>query len=490
MRKNVLKLASANMVSKPFGLIRQVAFSTFYGVSGVMSACRFGQTMTLVFMNFFTTDTLNAGFLPLFERYKQTSQEVAQCFFWYLFTLLILLSSAVFLILYAGAPWIVSWFAPGFHSTVAIEAQQFIRVFSLSVPFCLLGTLFSYLAMSGGSCFGVGARPLFESIGLTIGVFISVWSRQVLAIAWAFVIAYVLFFLMVLAICFLKGQLRLVSMQALKANMRLLQRDFWKTVRPLLVVPLFMQGKFVVEKMVASLMAVSIVAALDYARFIVETGINILATPVGLLGLSVFSVLDGKKLAEKIESLVIILLTVAVPITLFLIINSKLIVAVIYGYGAFDNDAINQASTILTGMSIAFFAQVIGYVLIKILSAQLQTKRVMMYFIFALSCNILFIVAFFRLLGPICLGIGESIYAFLIFALCARYFNLGQLIKRMVFFLAPTGLMYVSGAIYLANSLMLARWPAFINQLGWFAVYWAIVLLSYRKTRVLLLGRA
>ena len=64
MRKGIITLAIANTASKPIGLLRQMVFAMFYGVTAVMSACRFAQTITLAFMNFFATDTLNAGFLP------------------------------------------------------------------------------------------------------------------------------------------------------------------------------------------------------------------------------------------------------------------------------------------------------------------------------------------------------------------------------------------------------------------------------------------
>lgn len=489
MRRNVFILTVANIVSKPVGLMRQMIFAVFYGVSMVMGSFRFAQTIAFVFMEFFTADILTAGFLPMYERYKKESPELAHSFFWCFLILLGMLSFFIFLLLYLGAPWIVYLFAPGFSGQVVDDAVQFIQVFSYAVPFCLLGTLLSYLAMSGGSFFGVSSRAIVESVGLTLGVLYSVWCNKVAAIAWAFVLTYVFFFMIVLTICYRKQLISRVKLSVLYSHAKLLGADFWETVRPLLLLPLFLQGKFIVEKMLASLMAVSVVASLDYARFIIATGINVLAMPVSLLGLAAFSAMDANKLRAALEPIVQILLAISVPITLFLVINSKVIVAILYGYGLFDVAAINEASTILWGMSLAFFANVVSYFLVKVLSSQLKNKRVMRYLAFALICNILFILLFYRSLGPLSLGIGESLYAAVVFILCAHYFGLYPMLTEFAAFLIPAAVVYAAIGYYLASAHGAVAWHAFCYQTAFFAVYWVSLLLSWPKTRELFLSR-
>ena len=488
MRRGLFILVTTNIASKAVGILREICFATFYGVSAVMGAFRFSQTITMVFMNFFTTDTLNAGFLPLFERYKQESPEQALCFFWFLFALLGLLSVVIFSLLFFGTPLLVHWFAPGFHGPVVVVAEQFIRIFALGVPFCLMGTLFSYLAMSSGAFFGVGARPMFESVGLMLGVMLSIWDHRFTDIAWGFVIAYVLFFSIMVSVCCNKKLLQWVGMPVLVKNFKIMRHEFWQTIRPLLILPLFMQGKYIVEKLFASLIAVSVVAALDYARIIIQTGVNVLAMPVGLLGLSVFSALSGKQLAQKLESVVTILLGITVPMTLFLVFNSRLVILILYGYGKFDNHAVDEANSILVGMSLAFFAQVVSYVLLKAMNAQLQNQRVMLYLIFGISCNILFIILFFRQLGPMSLGIGESIYAMVVFILGIKYFGLFQLLRQLMLFLVPAAIFYSLGSLYLANYLEGLRWLALMGQLSWFTIFWGVALLAQKNMRTHLLG--
>ena len=489
MRRNVYILTVANIISKPVGLMRQMIFAVFYGVSMVMGSFRFAQTIAFVFMEFFTVDILTAGFLPMYERYKKESPALAHSFFWCFFILLSLLSFFIFILLYVGAPWIVYWFAPGFSGQVVDDAVQFIQVFAYAVPFCLLGTLLSYLAMSGGSFFGVSSRAIVESIGLTLGVLYSVWCNKVAAIAWAFVLTYVFFFLVVLTICYRMRLMSRVKLSVLYTHATLLSADFWETVRPLLMLPLFLQGKFIIEKMLASLMAVSVVASLDYARFIIATGINVLAMPVSLLGLVAFSALDADKLRAALEPIVQILLFISVPITLFLVINSKVIVAILYGYGVFDMAAINEASTILWGMSLAFFANVVSYFLVKVLSSQLKNKRVMRYLGLALFCNILFILLFFRSLGPLSLGIGESLYAAVVFVLCAHYFGLYPMLRELATFLVPASVVYAVIGYYLASVLGAVAWHAFFYQAVFFMAYWMSLLMSWPKTRQLFLSR-
>lgn len=481
MKKNIIFFASANIASKGVGLIREVAFATFYGVTSVMGALRFSQTMTLVFMNFFTTDTLNAGFLPLFERYKQKSLTLAFCFFWCLLALLLAFSLIIFALLYFAAPWIIAWFAPGFKGIVVQYTLMFMRIFSIGVPFCLLGTLFAYLAMSGGAYFAVSIRPVFESVGLTAGIFLSVWSYYLPYIAWGFVIAHVSFFFMAAAICIQKKLLHSVSLKDLYLHAGTLFKDFWRTVHPLLLLPIFMQGRFVVEKLCASLMAVSVVAAIDYARFIIQTGVNILATPIGLWGLSFFSVIDDKHLSAKLDTIVTILLGITLPITLFLLMNGKLVIQVLYGHGAFDANAVFEANAILTGMSLGFFAQVVSYVLIKVLNAQLKNRHVLMYLIVAILCNILFIILFFRMLGPIAFGIGESLYAGILLLFCIKHFDLARLVKQLFCFLLPSGVLYIITAFYVEHLFEIPYWRVLLSQSVWFLIYWSVIFLIYKK---------
>jgi putative peptidoglycan lipid II flippase len=183
-----------------------------------------------------------------------------------------------------------------------------------------------------------------------------------------------------------------------------------------------------------------------------------------------------------------LLLSVTIPITLFLVLNNEKIVTVLYGYGAFDEQAIHEASRILIGMSVAFFAQVIGYVLIKVLNAQLQNRRVVLYSLAALSSNIAFNILFFRSLGPLCLGLGESLYALIIFILCMRYFKLYQPLKTILLLFIPMAILYSMCSIYLEAFLGPSSFEKLLGQLGWFGMYWGIMLLSFRKTRTLILG--
>ena len=191
--------------------------------------------------------------------------------------------------------------------------------------------------------------------------------------------------------------------------------SFWRTVRPLLLLPFLLQGNILVERMIASTIGLDVVSALDYAKFISETIIVLLSVPIALVGLSRWSeISDKNQLRNRLEVVVKIMSLLCIPLSMFLIVNSSLVIKVIYEYGAFTADSTVVTQSILFGISFGLWAQAIGYILIKALNSQLQNKMVLIIMGIALLSNALFNIIFFPTLGAMALGLGNAAYGLLL----------------------------------------------------------------------------
>jgi putative peptidoglycan lipid II flippase len=96
--------------------------------------------------------------------------------------------------------------------------------------------------------------------------------------------------------------------------------------------------------------------------------------PVAFAGLSAWVGLSIEHVKIKLEELYTILVVLGLTVSFFLFFYSKEIITILFHRGAFNEDSVNITSEYLRGMCFGLWAQVIGYIFLKALSAQLQNK--------------------------------------------------------------------------------------------------------------------
>jgi len=478
MIKGIVSIFTGNLVGKVLGLFREVIIASLYGTSGPVGAYRISQSTSLIPVNFFSSDTLNAGFVPLFKRYKAISDEKAQSLFWILQFILGLIGLILSIVLYIFASEAVAFIAPGVSIQDSVLAAQFVEVMALSVPFYILSALYANLAMANNHYFLISIRPTIQSIGVISGVFLAYWLDNLMYFAWGFTFAYMfLFTLSVVELC--KRNLFSFSLLDLKKVLA----DFWKIIKPLLWLPFFLQANIIVEKIVASYMGIETLAAVDYAKFITETGIVLLAIPIGYVGLTELSDLGQQEIKEKLTKIIPLVLMITLPLSFFIFWNSEIIISIVFERGLFDRESVSLTSLILMGLSIGFWAQVVSYVLIKALSASFRNKEVLIYMLISLVLGAVFNIVFYQQLGAITLGLGVSVYGItlLLFTLYAY---------EMLYDFLPIFILMIVGGIgysFLINQVVFDNFFSFILSCILFGVYWLTFFLLLPSTRLLVM---
>jgi putative peptidoglycan lipid II flippase len=259
-------------------------------------------------------------------------------------------------------------------------------------------------------------------------------------------------------------------------------RNFWNTLKPLIFLPVIFQGNIAVERAVATLISLTAVSALDYAKFVTETLLLVVSTPVALAGLVNWGGMSEEVIRIKLIRAFNLLLAFALPISVFLAVHSELIVSTLFARGKFDLLSITVTSSILIGMSFGLWANVIGYVLIKGLNAQLKNKIVMIIMSASLLTNIFFNLFFYKVFKEMTLGISYSLSGVVMLIGCLYYLKIWNGIRSTSLVISISAFTYYLISMYQfdirSNIISLI-----VNGVV-FLVFWAIVILITPRLRM------
>jgi putative peptidoglycan lipid II flippase len=461
MLKGVISIFSGNLIGKIIGVAREILLTYLYGTGAIIGAFRIAQSSALVTVNFFTSEILNSGFIPLYRIYENESQEKANDLFWSLNSVLSIFSCIITFLLYFFASEVVTSIAPGIGIDVQNIAVDFLKVLAFSIPCYVLSILYANLAIAKNFFRLMSIRPTIQSAGLMLGAFLAFYFDNYVLIAWGFTASYAIFF--TYSLYFLNKK-KLLSKGHWWSKKILL--SFWKVIKPLLLLPFFLQGNIVVEKVVASYMGIEVLAAVEVAKFVTETGMVLLAIPIGYVGLSAMSGFSKEDTSSFLRKVIPFVLLITVPATCFIMIYSSDMISLLFKRGAFLQDSVELTGSILFGLSIGFWAQVISYILIKAMNANMENKRVFYYMIVALASNTLFNLIFYKYLGPITIGLGVSLYALILLILSLSYYNLFLTTLKKFTSLALCGYIYYLLDFYILQS------THFFIAIVIFAIYW------------------
>ncbi|MBF6636110.1 virulence factor MviN [Rouxiella silvae] len=474
MRKAIVSLISGNLLSKALGLIREVVVAALFGTGYVNGAYRVAQTGTLVPVNFLVSDSLTA-FIPLYKKFSAENEDKGKLFFWSM--QLVFLIFSIFLtfaaIIFVG-PWL-SILAPGLDEKTRALSESMLIIMSLGIVLYLGSALINYVEMAHDDFLPMSMRPSIQNFGMLVGALFAYLINDPIYLAWGFTLSYGIFFGWVFCRGLKKGILgfpRKFELSVLKE----VSASFWNTLKPLILLPFLYQGNIAIERAAATLISITAVSALDYAKFITETLLLVVSTPVALAGLANWGGLKPEIIKAKLVEAFTLLLLFSLPVSLFLGLHAKLLVTVLFARGKFDYNSIVVTAHILQGMSIGLWANVISYVLIKALNTQFRNKAVMGLMTLGLLSNALFNIFFHDYFKELTLGLGYSLYGLMTLAGCVYLLGIWNCVKNGVAYMLFFSVIYISLSylnISLSNSLANLSLNGAIFIIFWSGViYW------------------
>jgi putative peptidoglycan lipid II flippase len=419
------KLFAGGVLGKALGVVRELALAASFGTGSAAGAFRAAQVATILPTHFFVSDTLNAGFIPLCARYLRDDPDRARALFWSVFALLNAIGIALAALLFLAAAPIASVLVPGFPTEQQALTAAMMRAMAVGVPFYVQATLASYVEMAHGRYFVASIRTGVQNVGLIVGVIAAALTGNPLLLGWGFTGFCVLFALIgvgSVARAGLLGRPHDVDWHEARSVLR----DFAIVIAPLVLLPLLQQGGHAVERVVASLVDARAVPAVDYARAISDTGLALLAVPLGMAGLAELGRVDAAVARRQTRRMLRPLLLVTVPCSLFLVLHAESVVRLVFGRGAFGEESVAVTTLVLLGLAAGFWAQVTAYVLAKAMSAQGHNWKVAAITAMASLAHVGTNVLLFRALGALALGIAASAQALVLLFLAARALRVGR----------------------------------------------------------------
>jgi putative peptidoglycan lipid II flippase len=429
----VKRLLFGGLAGKILGVLREVIAAWCFGTGLVASAYRLAQAAFLLPLHGFVSDVVSGAFTPQYARLRVSDPEAAERLFAAMQRVLLIAAISVAAALMIWGEYLVTLMAPGFSPSARQLSVQFVFMLAPALPAYVLIGLYGATELVHGESRILAARASIQSLGLMIGTLAAWWLNRPLLIAGGFVVSY--FGLLLWAIVInrslgLRFHVAAGGWGAWLAALKPVAKVFFV----LMWVPLALQVSQIFERRTASLLDTNAVAAVDYARFITDTALILLAMPFGTAGQASMPTMTRQDFEATALRSIKVLLIIGIPISAFVWASAGWIVSNILGRGAFNSHSVDVTSTILSAQALGLFLMLVAYVAQKFLNARGKNKLVLVTSVGGAAVSVAINVGFANMLGISVLGYAAvASGGFIAVAGCA---SLG-LLERIAKFAAP-----------------------------------------------------
>jgi putative peptidoglycan lipid II flippase len=175
-------------------------------------------------------------------------------------------------------------------------------------------------------------------------------------------------------------------------------------------VPFVIQANLAVERVVASWIDPRSIPALDYARFVCETGMALAAMPLGFAVLGHLGHLGREELHDRLNDMLVPVVLLGGAVSLWLFGAAEEVTVLLFRRGAFDADAVALTSSILSWSVLGLAAHMAGYLLLRGMNLTLRNARYTLSLAIAAAANLIFNLTVWPRFGAQTLGMGYALY--------------------------------------------------------------------------------
>ncbi len=473
LQKAAIALSAGGLIGKVAGIARELLLAAGFGTTSVTVAYRLAQTATAIPLNLLTSDSLNSGFLPVHARLQVASPQDAESFYRTLQRVLLMITVCVAAIVFALAPWISVVLAPGLSPDVLRMTTQMIRVMVLGMPLFVSGATSSYLGLALGHYRLVSLRSTIQNLGLIGGVAAAWATDRWIFIAWGFTGGCAAYSLSALLYSqkhrLVRGEWRWPGWP----EARRVLRPFSTVIRGLLLLPVIVQLNEVIERVVASLVSARTVAATEFANFVVDTCITLVAVPLGLAGLASLS--RPEDADRRAAALTPVLLLVGLPVSVILGLHAPGLVTLLYKRGKFDASSATTTAVLVEGFAAGLWAQLLAYVYTKVYSGTLQIRRLVITIAVGMTAGMMTMLIAIPTHDALWIGLAGSVYGLVVTIVAGRQMGVLRILSLWLARLAPGCLIAIAiaavlpgasaGATVLSCALSVVAWMAYCMAL-------------------------
>ena len=400
------------LISRLLGYLRDIFIAFFLGTGALADVFFVAFRIPNTFRRLFSEGTFNAAFVPSYSSEIIKGKKQSNIFANSIFNLLFLGLLALVLIIQIFMPGFVSIIAPGFVED-AEKMNIAVNLTRITFPFLLFISIASFFAaiLNSHNKFAVAsAAPIILNVILIIVLFFS----NSLGDELVYYLSYGVSFAGILQLLFLYKFVR--KFYSLKFNFKMKINKKVKTFFKKLLPSIFSSGVTQINILVGTIIAsfqASAVSYLYYADRIYQINLAIAGIAIGVVILPQLS----KHIKSKKKNKIILIqnkalelsLFLSLPASLALLLGSENIISALFGYGSFNEVAVQNSAAALYYFALGLPA----FSLIKIFSsfffANHDTKTPFHISLVAVLLNIIISIYYFNEVGFIIIPIATTI---------------------------------------------------------------------------------
>lgn len=410
MKKTAIIIMILTIISKLFGFTRELVLSYFYGASNISDAYLIALTIPSVIFGFIGSG-IATGYIPMYSKIEeQDGTEEGNRYTNNLVNLMIVLCTILVIFGLLFTEGLIKIFAAGFQGETLALAIKFTRISLVGMYFTGLISVFSgFLQLKRN--FSVPALIGFPLNFIILLSIVLSYKTNILILAIGSVVA---------AMAQLVFLLPFVYREGYKYKYVLnIKDDHIKNMLfisiPIIIGTSVNQINILIDRTLASRLAVGGISALDYASKLNGFVQGIFVTSIVTVLYPTISKMiaennvDGlkKSVAESISAISLLV----VPATVGSMIFAKPVVGFLFGRGAFDSNAIGMTSSALFFYSIGMLGSGLFNVLARAFYSMQDTKTPMINASVGVIINITLNLILSKYLGIGGLALATSISA-------------------------------------------------------------------------------
>lgn len=398
---NIIKSTFAVMVItlfvKGFGFLEKVLLAYYYGTGPEVDAflVAFGVIFALFLL---IRELIEPGFLRVFmEALSSGDKEGAWRFFNTIGILIFIIISAVVTLAVIFPEGIVTLFAPGFSSEKKALTIKLTRLAFPASLFLSISAL-TYITLNGLKQFALPAvGDLLFKGGIILGLVLLYERMGILGVVWGIVFGAIGRLLIHLAYLWKQVSIRRSSFRS--PYLKTMKQLTW----PLIIGVIFSQISGLVDLVFASYLVDGSIAALSYAKKIVDMPILLFPYVLSIVIFPYFSQLAIEKKRSELSILLSQSLRwiafVFLPLSVLLLILATPVVQLLLQRGAFDAASTQLTSGPLTFYTLGMVAFAVETVIVLFYFACADTKTPVVVGIICVLLNIVLTYIFIQFMN-------------------------------------------------------------------------------------------
>lgn len=347
--RGVLKSSFGILISRIFGLIRDIALAAFFGATALTDAFFVAYAIPNLFRSFFAEGALTSAFVPFLSDNMSDDKKKAHSYLTSMLIVLFVMVCCVVAVISLFPKQIIFLFMPGYHGdpAVLVTAGEMLRVvmpYLIFITVCGLFTGYLYLF---GSYFVPYSSTALLNLSMTGGAYLGfVFGGDIMWLCYGVAAGGALQLIYIFIYAYIKG---------FRFRFEGIHPDVKKTFRlllPSLAGLGINQLYFTLGRIIASFLAVGSISYLYYADRLFQLPLGIFSVAVGAVSLTEISKANSAGDFNYRSSLInkgfIAIFLVIMPATLGLILLADQITALIYARNQFtEADVYNTAQALV-----------------------------------------------------------------------------------------------------------------------------------------------